>query len=250
MSALSDLIKDTFPANGNVGVPLQSNLTITLSGLDYDSDSLTEGMFLEGPDTDQFVGPGQLGLTSPQNISQGDFDDFLQSAGYAGIVKGSVTVSGIMGDTVVTFDPDLPMTPLTEYKVNLTSILDAGGDDIDGFVTFGFTTGTGSIEELPSDVSTSVLSAAVTEAASVGVSAAATPFVVTTATPGDHSVQNPVDLREITLDFNKPIDATSVAANVQVKTVPATDHPNAQTRSLGDIAISTEVEGNRLKIKI
>ena len=249
MSALSDLIKDTFPANGDVGVPLQSNLTITLSGLDYDSDSLTEGMFVEGPDTDQFIGPGQLGLAAPQNISQGDFDDFLQSPGYAGIVQGSVTVSGIAGDTVVTFDPDLPLTPLTDYVVNLTSILDAGGDSIDGFVTFGFTAGTGSIEELPADVSTSVLSAATPEAATVGL-AGAIPFTVTTATPLDHSVQNPVDLREITIDFNKVIDPASVAANVSVKTVPATDHPNAVVRTLDDLAISTEVVGNRLKIRI
>lgn len=251
MSTLSDLIKDTFPANGDVAVPLQSNLTVTLSGLDYDADSLTEGgLFVEGPDTDQFVGPGLINLASPANISQGDFDDFLQSPGYAGIVQGSVTVSGIMGDTVVTFDPDLPLAPLTEYIVNLTSVLTATLSGIDGFVTFGFTAGSGSIEELPADISTSVLSAAIPEAAQVGISAAAIPFVVTTATPVDHSVENPVDLREITLDFNKVIDSASVADNVSVKTVPATDHPNAATGSLGDLAISTEVTGNRLKIKI
>ena len=36
MSALLDLILDTFPANSDVSVPLSSNITITLSGLDYD----------------------------------------------------------------------------------------------------------------------------------------------------------------------------------------------------------------------
>lgn len=251
MSILSDLVKDTFPANGNDSVPLLSNPTITLSGLDYDDDSLTEGMFVEGPDTDQFIGPGQIGLKSPQNISQGDIDDFFQSPGYQGIVQGEVTVSGIAGDTVVTFNPDLPFAASTEYRVNMTSILTGTTlSGLDGFVTFAFTTGTGSIEELPADISTSPLSAAVTEAAAVGLSEAATSFEVTTASPVDHSVQNPVELREINIDFNKPINSASVAGNVEVKTVPATDHPNASTRSLGDLAISTEVIGNRLKIKI
>lgn len=248
MSDLSDRIKDTFPGNGDQGVPLQSNLTFTLSGLDYDEDSLKEGIFVEGPDTDQFVGPGQIDLVVPANVSQGDIDDFLQSPGYQGIVAGEVTVTGIAGDTVVTFDPTLPLAPLTEYTMNLTGVLDSSEVDIDGFVTLSFITGTGSIEEVPADVSSSVLSAGVSESASIADSA--TPFQVKSITPSDLSVENPTDLSEIVVEFNKPIDPASVDGNVSVTTVPATDHPNAPVNSQGDLAISTEVEGNKLRIKI
>jgi len=249
MSALTDLIKDTFPANDDTGVPLQSNLTITLSGLDYDEDSLIEGMFVEGPDTDQFVGPGQLGLVIPDNVSQGDIDDFLQSAGYQGIVQGTVTVSGVGGDTVVTFDPTLPLAPSIEYRVNLTGVLNAATTSgIDGFATFSFTTGTGSIEEVPSTVSSSVLSgAAISESGSIDPSS---PLQVVSISPADHSVENSKNLREIVVKFNKPIDPSSVDGNVEVTTVPQTDHPNASTNSQGDIAVTTEVTGNTLTIKV
>lgn len=249
MSDLSDLILDFFPNNGDVGVPLLSDITLTLSGENYDTNSIVEGLFVEGPDTDQLVGPGLLSQVHPDNISQGDFDDFLQSPGYLGIVQGTTTVTGIDGNTVVTFNPTLPMAALTLYRVNLTGVTTSGEDTIDGFVTWSFTTGSGSITELPSDVSTSVLSASIVEASQVGL-AGAIPLRVTKVSPLDHSVENPTSLEEIVIDFNKPIDVNSIAGNLSVKTVPATDHPSAQTNSLGDLAIVTIVEGNRLRIKL
>lgn len=248
MSDLSILVKDTFPANGDVSVPLQSNITLTLSGLDYDSSSLKEGMFLEGPDTDQFVGPGQLDLISPNNISQGEIDDFLNSPGYQGIVGGAVTVTGISGDTVVTFNPTLPMAPLTDYRLNITGVTDSVQVDIDGFLIYEFTTGTGSIETIPSNISTSILAVAISEGANI--STVATPLQVTSITPADLSVENKVDLKEIVIEFNKEINDTTLDGNITVETVPVTDHPNASTNSLGDLAISTTVEGKKLKIKL
>lgn len=245
MSDLSDLIKSTYPGSGDEGVPLAVDLTVTLSGLDYDADSISEGLFLEGPDTDQFVGPGLLELKDG-NVSQGDIDDFLQSPGYAGIVQGTTTVSGIAGDTVVTFNPTYPMTPLTDYVLNLAGVTDAAGTDIDGFVTLSFRTGSGSITEISSEISSSVLSSAPV----LVDSGASTPFKVLKSTPVDNATRIAVDLAEIELEFNKAINAASVAANVSVKTIPATDHPNATTNSQGDLTISTTVTGNKLTIKI
>jgi hypothetical protein len=254
MSDLLDLIIDTFPANNDVGVPLLSNITITLSGLDYDATSLQEGLFVEGPDTDQYVGPGLIEQVFPNNISQGELDDFLESPGYLGIVGGTVTVSGHFADaevsydhTVVTFDPILPMQALTEYIVNLTSVTTVSGVDYDGFVSFSFTTGSGSIEEVPASVSTSVLSAATPEA----VAPSTADLQVVSTTPDDRSVENPTDLQEITVEFNKQLDPTSVAnASITVKTIPATDHPNANVQTAGDLAKVVEVDGNKMKIKI
>ena len=247
MSDLSNLIKDTFPANGDQGVPLKVDLTVTLSGLDYDEDSLKEGLFIEGPDTDQYIGPGLLELKF-DNVSQGEVDDFLQSPGYQGIVGGEITVTGVAGDTLVTFNPTYPMAPLTEYKLNLTGVLDGSSNEIDGFVTYSFQTGSGSIEELPSSISSSSLSAALSEAGA-GITVD-TDFEVLSSVPEDNAVQVSTDTDEIVFTFNKAINPASVSGNVSVKTVPTTDHPNATTNSQGDIAVTTQVEGNKLKVKI
>ena len=81
-SDLLSRVLDTFPADSDTGVPLLSNITVTLSGLDYDIQTLKDGLFLEGPDTDQYIGPGIIDQVFPNNISQGDIDDFLKSPGF------------------------------------------------------------------------------------------------------------------------------------------------------------------------
>ena len=245
MSDLLDLIIDTFPGNNDVGVPLQSNITITLDGLDYDEDSLKEGFFIEGPDTDQFVGPG-LELAS-DNISQGDLDDFLQSPGYRGIVQGTITVSGIAGNTVITIDPDLPLAPQILYVVNLTSILNAAKEQIDGFVSFSFETGTGSIEVIPSTVSSSVLAAALPESVTVSTE----DLKVVSTSPEDRDIEQLTTTNEIVITFNKEIDPDSVDTSmVTVITTPISDHPQASTSSLGDLVKTITVLGKTITIKI
>ena len=188
MSDLLDLIIDTFPANNDTGVPLGSNITITLQGTDYDEDTLKEGFFVEGPDTDQFVGPGLVLQSYPDNISQGDLDDFLQSPGYNGIVQGTVTVTGISGNTLITFDPSLSLVPSVTYIVNLTQIQTAANVDIDGFVSFSFESGSGSIEAVPDTISSSVLNAGITESAlsSDGI------LKVVSTSPKDRSVEQSI----------------------------------------------------------
>lgn len=249
MSALFDSVNDTFPANNDVGVPLRSDITVTLDGLDYNVTGIQEGFFVEGPDTDQYVGPGLIEQTFPANISQGDLDDFLQSPGYAGLVGGTVTVSGVAGDTVATFSSTLPLAPLTEYIVSLTDITNLAGDTVSGFVSFSFTTGTGSIETIPDTVSTSVLSAALPESATTSTS---DPLEVVSITPEDRSIQHDPDkLREIIIEFNKELDPASITAGlVDVQAIPATDHPSVNINAVGEVAKTVEVDGKKLKIKI
>lgn len=247
MSDLLDRIQDTFPANGDVGVPLRAEVTVTLSGLDYDEDSLKEGFFLEGPDTDQFIGPAMLSLKFPSNVSQGDFDDFFESPGRKGIVKAVVTVSGISGNTLVTLTPELPLAANIEYVANLTGVLDSLGSEIDGFVSFSFTSGSGSIEEVPASTSSSVLSSSSILAGSTSSDSLA----VVRTIPADHEVEVDPDLDEIIIEFNKSIDPSSVSIDsVLVETYPATDHPSANTNSAGVLATSVEVDGRQLKVKI
>ena len=251
MSKLLDQLIDTFPANGDVSVPLQSNIVITLSGLDYDEDSLIEGLFIEGPDTDQYIGPGLLELDYSSNVSADSTEDFLESPGYQGIVAGTTTVTGIDGNTKVTFDPTYPLAASTTYRANLTGVLNTLQADIDGFLTFGFTSGTGSIEEVPSTVSTSVLSTAIAESQAELGSADLFPLRVSKTSPEDLSIEHdPSKTNEIVVEFNRPINPASVDGKVSVRTIPATSHPNATTRSQGKIVTSVDVEGKKIKIKI
>jgi hypothetical protein len=248
MSDLLNLVLDTFPASNDVGVPLSSYLSITLSGTNYDESSLLEGCFLEGPDTDQYVGPGLELLQSPDNMSQGNLDDFLRSPGYRGIAVADITVSGSSGNTIVRVKPSQPMAALTEYVLNLTFVLENDGvTEINGHVTIPFTTGTGSIEVIPTTTSTSIL-ARTTQSPLADTSA--TPLKVLSITPKDHAVQVPVTLNEIVVEFNKDLDPSVDADSILIQAVPATDHPNLAITCNDTIAKQVTVEGNRLRIKI
>lgn len=248
MANLIDLIADTFPATDDTGVPLRTTLSMTLTGVDYDEDSLLEGLFLQGPDTDQYTGPGMELLTFPDNVSSNSLDDFLQSPGYYGIVDGTVTVSGIAGNTEVRFDATKPLAPLTSYTLQLGYVLRADAETtVSGIATVDFETGSGSIVEVPSTISTSVLTSVPTSSTPT----ATTALSVSTTSPVDRSVENSIELTEIDVTFNKNIDATSINSDsIVIKTTPASDHPTLGVNSQGDLVKSIEVNGKVLKLKI
>lgn len=249
MSDLLDRITNTFPANNDVGVPLRSTITITLSGLDYDEDNLQEGFFVEGPDTDQFVGPGLQLLDYPDNISQNtNLDDFLQSPGYQGLVAGSSAISNDGTDTTITFTPTYPMAALTEYRINLHSVTTSGLVDIDGFVTLSFETGSGSIETVPSTVSTSILNATLSTSV---LDSTGTPLSIVKITPEDRSVENSIDLQQIIIEFNKNIDPTSISNDtVSLIAAAVTNHPALSIQAQGELVKSMQVSGKLLIINI
>jgi len=249
LADLIDFVVDTEPSNDATGVPLLINPYFLLLGSDYDEDSLLEGLFLEGPDTDQFIGPGGAYLRFPDGISQGNLDEILESPGYKGIVAGTVTISGISGNTRIMLDPSLPLYASTDYKLFLTNILEVDGEtEISGMATVSFQTGSGAIEEVPTDTSTSVL--ATTAQASRAIDAIA-PLIVKKTTPADHAIQQDISLEEIEVEFNKSLDASTVSADgIMVETFPATDHPKLSTPALGELATAVEVDDNKLKIKI
>jgi hypothetical protein len=126
MPNLVDLIADHFPPVSGLNVPLQSDVTITFNEL-MDESRLEEDVFIEGPDTDQFVGPGLIELRDPNNVSQGDLDDFLQSPGYSGIVSVDYTFETIGGtQTKVTLNPTRPFAPSISYRVFIGETLATG----------------------------------------------------------------------------------------------------------------------------
>lgn len=254
MPNLVDIISDTFPANDDTGVPLLTAITISFDQ-EMNETRLQEDFFIEGPDTDQLIGAGLLELTHPNNVSQGDIDGFLKSPGYKGIVQGTydfdLSTSGV--DTVLRFTPDEPLAASTVYTAVLSDTLNLAGTEYTGHLIFSWTTGTGSIEEIPADVSSSVLSstAATVATTSVITGAGSSTFGITETTPTDRTVEHSIDTSEIVVTFNKNLDASTVTADkIAVTATPVTDHPNASAGSERDIAKAITVAGNKLTIRI
>jgi len=243
MSDLLNRLVSTAPGNGDAGVPLLTQIVVVLSGLDYDIQSLKDGFFLEGPDTDQFIGSGQIALQN-RRISQGDMDSFFTQAGRAGIVKGSVEVTQGT-DTTLSLTADLPFAPLIEYTASLTGVLAADAvTPVDGFITFSFTTGSGSIEEVPSEMSASVLSCS----SLVPASPTDDLMLVSSSIPNG-AVELSPDTSEIVLVFNKPLDgATITDGAIDVFSESAFSHPNLHVSVAGVMVKTLSVNGNELTI--
>ena len=255
MSNLVDVIVDNFPPVSGLDIPLGSTISVTFNIL-MNVSGLQNSLFVEGPDTDQFVGPGLLEQQFPQNISQGALDDFLRSPGYQGIVQGtwsSTTVpippSNTTSGTEIIFTPRQPLAPSTTYIVHIVQTDDAYGNVVSGYVDWSFETGTGSIIQLPNTISTSVLAQAFR---SPGLSPAAVNLLqVVSTTPCDHSVQNDEHLQEIDVVFDKEIDPASVNPDmISIQAIPLTSHPNVNVNAQGAIAFNVTVSGNILKLSI
>jgi len=259
-ATLPEIITDYTPANGNVGVPLASTITVTFDRL-MDTDRLKEDIFTEGPDTDQWIGPGLLELKDPANVSQGDLDDFLKSPGYRGIVQGSFTFqvvdsngievpeSNAEARTKAIFTPTQSLYPLVAYTVHIQETLDATQVLWAGYASFTFESGSGSIEQLPSSISSSILSSGL--APSAITTSEATGMKVLSTVPVDFSINNSSDLSEIVINFDKDLDAATVTQDyVVVETSVASDHPNLTATAKGKLAKQLVVSGKTLTIKI
>lgn len=259
MSSLSSIINDFFPAEGDVGVPTGVSSYI-LFDRPMNEDLLAEQFFIEGPDTDQFVGPGIQDFQNfPNNVSQGD--DFLTSPGYRGIMQGSFSFQKIsLGDpnqissdplnyrTKMIFTPSHPMAPGTEYVARLPEATDKNLVIYTGYIKFGWTTGSGSITALPTTASTSILNSI----SPISPLNQLTPFQLVKITPANRSIKNdPIKTNTITLEFNKNIDPTSVdPALIVLQTLPITDHPDLCITSIGDLGKKILVQGNKIIITI
>lgn len=260
MALIIDILNDYYPPNSGVSVPLASPIFV-LFDREMDEDSLSEEFFIEGPDTDQYVGPAFNLLEFPDNVSQGD--DFLESPGYAGIMEGTYSYKKIdMSNsdvevvaspyrTKMIFTPENPMAPLTQYTAHLPSADDLLGNTHSGHYIFGWTTGTGSIQYVPTTFSASIL---VPGSLTLGIETSTgnpAHLEVISTTPEDHDIQVEKETTEIVIEFNKPVDASSVTdARVIIETIAATDHPKATATANGELIKSLTVVGNKLTIGI
>jgi hypothetical protein len=148
----------------------------------------------------------------------------------------------------MTFTPTNPMAALTEYTAHLPEADDDAANNYTGHVTFSWTTGSGSIEALPSTVSTSVLVPMVYQ---TSVLSAETPLQVESTTPVANAVEQELTLDTIEIEFNKEIaPATVTNDSVLIKGYAATDHPSANITVNEDIAKRIEVQGKKVILSI
>jgi len=262
-TTLPEIIVSYSPANGDVGIPLGDSVTILFDRA-MNTERLKEDFFIEGPDTDQWIGPGLMELKDPANVSQGDLDDFLKSPGYRGIVQGSFEFKAIsLTDVTVEVDPATdpyrtkliftptrPFAPLITYTVNLVETLDATGTSWPGYVGFSFESGSGSITQLPASISSSILASGATPS-TVAATSDGTGLKMLSSSPIDFSINNASDLTEITINFDKDLDATTITQdNVIVETFLASDHPGLAGTAKGKLAKQLVVNGKTLTIRI
>jgi hypothetical protein len=247
MADLKPIIQDYSPAHNSVSIPLSSVITVTFDRL-MDEDSLSREFFVSGPDTDQFIGPGVAEFNLyPDNVSQGD--DLLESPGYPGIVAGSFSFETLSGNrTKMTFTPTNPMAALTQYTAHLPEADDSAANNYTGHITFDWTTGSGSIEALPSTASTSVLVPLTYQTSVLSIQ---TPLEVSKTTPADNAIEQEIDLSTIEIEFNKeifPVSATD--DSIIIKGYKASDHPSAGITVNDDIAKNITVEGKKIILSI
>jgi hypothetical protein len=253
MATISEIIDNYYPAEGDVSVPLLADISI-LFDREMDEDNLEENIFISGPDTDQFVGIDLELLVDPANISQGD--DFLTSPSHTGIMTGTYTFTKIdMIDetlevavapyrTKLTIAPTRAMSALTSYTLHMPEVKGLDGTIYEGYYTFSWTTGTGSIQALPSSGSTSVLG--------ITGSVDTTELTVLKTTPADHGIQIKPITKDITIEFSARLDSSTVTEDKFIITAePATDHPSAGvTYSENELVKSLTIDDNKVIIHI
>jgi hypothetical protein len=115
-----------------------------------------------------------------------------------------------------------------------------------GHLSWGFTTGTGSVEALPSTSSTSVISYLYQQA-----STSLTPLSVSSTVPENHDAQIDIDLSSITITFNKEIDSDTVTDDVvTIVTEIASSHPSLGAIARGEISKRMTVSGRTITITL
>jgi len=143
MTLISDIVESVFPADNTVGTILTDSIRITFNRA-MDEECLANTIIVEGPDTDEIIYNSYI----PDVLQQGAETSILESPGYKGIVPGTYTFErldpstglpvsttdttglGTLYKTRVTFLPDKPFAPDTEYIVHIVGDEDlTDGDD-------------------------------------------------------------------------------------------------------------------------
>lgn len=213
-------IESVNPLDASLGLPLQTQISVVFNQL-MDEATITSSSFLvSGPDNSSWSTPGVRVIenTSPENVLL-DFggDEYIDGT----ISFSEVDLGGSVFGTKATFTSTVPFSPNTEYVVYLAG--DEGLDDnivtpiaaVDSTVLVGtymwrFTTGSGSVSEVPTVSSTAV---SVPPTVSSVIS---DPFKLSSSIPANRATNLTVATDTITLNFNANVDATTVDSAILI----------------------------------
>jgi len=214
-------IESVHPLDGSLGLPLQTQVSVVFNQL-MDETTITSSTFLvSGPDTSNWETPGVriIDNESPENVLL----EFNGEAYLDGAI--SFTQESIQGSPVTRaiFTPTKPLVANTEYVIYLTG--DEGIEDaivppvsaIDSTVLLGtyiwtFTSGSGSVVDVPTEAST-----AVSVPPSVDTSSTVSePFALLSSVPDSRATNLDISTDTIVLNFNRYVDSATVDSAISI----------------------------------
>lgn len=241
-------IESVHPLNNSLGSPLQSTISVVFNQL-MDESTISSSTFLvSGPDSSTWSGP-DLKLWESKSESP---EDMLSSFNGESYVPGSITFETIDSGTKTKaiFTADQPLREDTQYTIYLTG--DEGIDDdvappiaaIDVTVLVGtyawrFTTGSGSIQEVPETTSNAVAGDGVLPSLSA-------PFDVQATVPANRSTG--VDVSTVTIQFNRDVDSTTVNSAISIYSESVNGDPAIPF--LQSISYTSSVSGGTITLSL
>ena len=243
-------IESVNPLDASLGLPLQTQISVVFNQLMDEATITTSTFLVSGPDNSAWSTPGVRVIenTSPENVLL-DFggDEYLSGT----ISFSQEDLGGGEYGTKATFTPTTPFASNTEYVIYLAG--DEGLDDnivppiaaVDSTVLVGtdmwkFTTGSGSVSEVPAISSTAV---SVPPAVSSVVSE---PFKLLSSIPANRATNLNITTDTIVLDFNVNVDDTTVDSAISI--LAESVNGDTSIGSGGTIAFTSSVSGGTVTL--
>lgn len=244
-------IESVHPLDSSLGLPLQSQISVVFNQLMDEATITTSTLMITGPDDSSWTTPGVRVIenTSPENI--------LLNYGGEEYIDGAISFTqesiGATPVTKATFTPSEPLYPNTEYVIYLTG--DEGLEDaivspvaavdntpLVGTYIWTFTTGSGSVAEVPDTASTSVVAPpSISSVVSI-------PFKLLSSIPANQATNLDISTDTIVLQFSKNIDATTVDSAISIDAESV--NGDTSISSIGAISFSSSTVGDTVTITL
>ena len=244
-------IESVHPLGSSLGLPLQSQISVVFNQLMDEATITTSTFMISGPDDSSWTTPGVRVIenTTPENI--------LLNYGGEEYIDGAISFTQETIDstpvTKAAFTPSEPLHPNTEYIIYLAG--DEGLEDaivspvsavdstpLIGTYVWTFTTGSGSVAEVPDVASTSVVAPpSVSSIVSV-------PFKLSSSIPANQATNLDISTDTIVLQFSKNIDSTTVDSAISIDAESV--NGDTSISSLGSVAFTSSTVGDTVTITL
>lgn len=246
------VIDSVSPLDSSLGLPLQTQISVVFNQL-MDEDTINGSTFLvSGPDTSTWDTPGVrvINNQSPENV--------LIDFGGTEYIGGTISFVQVdLGGTPATqaiFTPTTPLAPNTEYVVYLagdegdtnvvTPISAIDATSLVGTYIWTFTTGSGSVSDVP-DVSSSAVLAPPSVTSS---SAILDPFDIESISPANRATNLGIDTDTIIINFNKNVDGSTVDSAITI--IAESVNGDTTIPSAGSISFTSSTSGSTVTLTL